>query len=194
MRSPFASLPLSAPSRQAAAHPRLAALRGGPLQRRRTTAAILLPAMVAVALAGSALGALPSVAVAQSRSDVPGRPPAPSAAAVAVLFEGLELTAAQRTELAALTDRGRAERARVLEAKAPGSALTAAERVALERSVAAQQAAVEAVLTPAQRARLAANRTAVRTAWEREQAREQEQAPPAARSASADPDSTRRLP
>lgn len=89
------------------------------------------------------------------------RPPPPAAAQ---LFAGLAITPDQRTELVAITARARGERLALLGVRGAGSSILPAEMAALGEIANSQRAAIDAVITPVQRARLASNVAAARTA------------------------------
>lgn len=134
--------------------PRLAATSARPHPRIHRGGLVLVVGLTFGALVwvpwGAALAQLP-------RAEA--RPPALSAA---VVFAGLGVTTAQRGALVAITERGRAERAALMTGKTAGARLTRAEVAALERSAAAQRAAIHGVLTTEQGARLMANVAAAR--------------------------------
>ena len=73
------------------------------------------------------------------------------------VFDGLELTAEQHAQVRVLTQESREARKAIFARQRTGKAPSDADREELLRQAEAHNAAVRALLTPAQQARLAAN-------------------------------------
>jgi Spy/CpxP family protein refolding chaperone len=94
---------------------------------------------------------------AVSRGAVPPRSRTLARAAQVNVFEGLNLTDAQHAQMRIITERSRAARLAILTRQVGRQPLSTADRDELRRIGEAHNAAVRALLTPAQQTRLDAN-------------------------------------